>query len=132
FHSGAGGARRASGCLIHRLLYGFLLAVEGPFASAQTFAELASDGSPSRHQRLVQADQKEGSLTVYTSNAAPTIDALSADFEKRYGVRVNAWRASSAKVLQRAAAEKKANRWDFDAISVSSPELEALLRERLL
>jgi len=68
-------------------------------------------------------------LTVYTSNAADTLKILSADFQKRYGIRVNAWRASSAKVLQRMAAEKTANRWDFDAVSVSSPELEALYRE---
>ncbi len=71
-------------------------------------------------------------MTVYTSNAAETIKVLSADFEKRYGVRVDAWRASSAKVLQRTAAEKRANRWDFDAVGVSSPELEALHREELL
>ncbi len=118
--------------MIHRLISAFLIAVAAPFASAQSFAELASDGSPSRHQRLVQAAQKEGSLTVYTSNAAETIKVLSADFERRYGVRVDAWRASSAKVLQRAVAEKRANRWDFDAVSVSSPELEALYREKLL
>jgi len=110
----------------------FLLAVAAPFASAQPFFELAADDSPSRHQRLVEAARKEGFLTVYTSNAAPTIQALGADFEKRYGVRVNAWRASSAKVLQRVVAEKRANRWDFDAVSVSSPELEALVRENLL
>ncbi len=114
------------------LIAAFLLAVAAPFASAQSFAELAADDSPSRHQRLVEAAQKEGSLTLYTSNAAPTIQVLSADFEKRYGVRVDAWRASSVKVLQRLAAEKRANRWDFDAVSVSSPELEALYRERLL
>ena len=71
-------------------------------------------------------------LTLYTSNAAPTIQALSADFEKRYGVRVNVWRASSVKVLQRLMAEKKAGRWDFDAVSISAPELEALYREGLL
>jgi len=118
--------------LIHRLISAFLLAAAASSASAQSFVELASDGGPSRHQRLLAAARKEGSLTVYTSNAAPTIEALSADFEKRYGVRVNAWRASSAKVLQRMAAEKKANRWDFDAVSISSPELEALVREELL
>src|SRR5712692_2999645 len=110
----------------------FLLAVAAPFASAQPFFELAADDSPSRHQRLVEAARKEGFLTVYTSNAAPTIQALGADFEKRYGVRVNAWRASSAKVLQRALTEKRANRRDFDAVGVSSPELEALHREKLL
>ena len=110
----------------------FLLAVAAPSASAQSFAELASNDSPSRHQRLAEAAQQEGSLTVYTSNAAETIEVLRADFEKRYGVRVNVWRASSAKVLQRMVAEKRANRWDFDAVSVSSPELEALYREKLL
>jgi len=114
------------------MICAFLLAVAAPFASAQSFAEPASDDSPSRHQRLAQAARKEGSLTVYTSNAADTLKVLIADFEKRYGVRVDAWRASSAKVLQRVVAEKRANRWDFDAVSVASPELEALVRERLL
>jgi len=118
--------------LIARLISAFLLAAAAPLASAQSFADLASDDGPSRHQRLVQAARIEGSLTVYTSNAADTLKVLSADFEKRYGVRVDAWRASSAKVLQRAVAEKRANRWDFDAVSVSSPELEALYREKLL
>ena len=118
--------------MIHRLIFASLLAVAAPFASAQSFAGLAADGGPSRHQRLVDAARKEASLTLYTSNAADTLKVLIADFEKRYGVRVDAWRASSAKVLQRAAAEKRANRWDFDAVSVSSPELEALFRENLL
>jgi len=118
--------------LIPRLISAFLLAAVAPFASAQSFVDLASDDGSSRHQRLVQAARMEGSLTVYTSNAADTLKVLIADFEKRYGVRVDAWRASSAKVLQRAVAEKRANRWDFDAVSVSSPELEALYREKLL
>ena len=118
--------------MIHRLICAFLLAVAASFASAQSFAELTSNDGPSRHERLVAAAQREGSLTVYTSNAAQTIKVLSADFERRYGVRVNVWRASSAKVLQRMTAEKRANRWDFDAVSVSAPELEALYRENLL
>lgn len=71
-------------------------------------------------------------LTLYTSNAAPTIQALAADFEKRHGLRVDVWRASSVKVLQRLLAEKNAGRWEFDAVSISAPELEALYREGLL
>jgi ABC-type Fe3+ transport system substrate-binding protein len=101
-------------------------------AAAQSFAQLAADGGPARHERLVSAAKQEGTLTLYTSNAAQTIKLLAADFEKRYGVRVEVWRASSAKVLQRLLAEKTANRWDFDAASASSPELEALYREGLL
>ncbi len=115
-----------------RLIGAVLLAIATPLALAQSFAELASDESTARRQRLVEGARKEASLTLYTSNAAPTIKLLSEDFEKRYGVRVNVWRASSAKVLQRMAAEKTANRWDFDAVSVSSQELEALYREKLL
>src|SRR2546425_3427551 len=132
FQGGAGSPGGASGGLIHRLICAFLLAVAASFASAQSFAELTSNDGPSRHERLVAAAQREGSLTVYTSNAAQTTKVLSADFERRYGVRVNVWRASSAKVLQRMTAEKRANRWDFDAVSVSAPELEALYRENLL
>ena len=71
-------------------------------------------------------------LTLYTSNAAPTIQALAADFEKRHGVRVDVWRASSVKVLQRLLAEKKAGRWEFDVVSISAPELEALYQEGVL
>ena len=92
------------------------LAIVAPFGAAQSVTEA----------------RKEGALTLYTSNAAPTIQALSADFEKRHGVHVNVWRASSVKVLQRLLAEKKAGRWEFDAVSVSAPELEALYREDLL
>jgi len=57
---------------------------------------------------------------------------LTADFDRRYGVKVNVWRASSVKVLQRATAEARANRWDFDAAAISSPEMEAMHRELLL
>jgi len=126
----AGRAGGAGGGLIRALVLLAALAVAP--AAAQSFPQLAADGGPARHERLVQAAKKEGSLTLYTSNAAPTIKALGADFEKRYGVRVNVWRASSVKVLQRAVTEKAANRWDFDAVSASSPELEALFREGLL
>ncbi len=102
-------------------------------ASAQSFAALASNDSPARHQRLVDAAKKEGSLTFYTSIPEKDMAILSADFEKRYGVRVIVWRASSVKVLQRLVEETKANRWSFDAVHISStPELEALYRENVL
>jgi len=111
----------------------FLLsALAAPIAAAQSFAELAADASPGREQRLLEGARKEASVNLYTSNAAPTIHALAADFEKRYGVRVNLWRASSVKVLQRLLAEKQARRWEFDAVSISAPKLEALYREGLL
>src|SRR6266446_2974761 len=101
-------------------------------AQAQSFSELALDGRPDRLQRLVAGAKKEGALTLYTSIPEKDMAVLAADFDKRYGVKVNVWRASSVKVLQRAAAEARANRWDFDTAAISSPEMEAMHREQLL
>src|SRR5260221_11402620 len=117
---------RRNGSAEPRLRSGARLALAVLLAAASQLA--AAQSSP----ELVDAARKEGSVNVYTSNAAPTIQALVADFEKRYGVRVNLWRASSIKVLQRLAAEKKANRWEFDAVSVSGLEIAALSPEGLL
>jgi ABC-type Fe3+ transport system substrate-binding protein len=99
---------------------------------AQSFSELALDDSPGRAQRLAAAAKKEGALALYTSIPEKDMAVLTADFDRRYGVKVNVWRASSVKVLQRAAAEARANRWDFDAAAISSPEMEAMHRELLL
>ncbi len=102
----------------------FALAVAlacGARAQAQSFSELALDGRPDRPQRLAAAAKREGALTLYTSIPEKDMAVLAADFDRRYGVKVNVWRASSVKVLQRAAAEARANRWDFDAAAVSSP-----------
>ena len=101
-------------------------------ARAQTFADLAQNDSPTRHQKLVEAAKKEGSVTFYTSIAEKDGPILAQDFEKRYGIKVNVWRASSTKVLQRAMIESQANRWDFDVVDISAPEMEALYREKLL
>ncbi|TMH42858.1 MAG: ABC transporter substrate-binding protein, partial [Betaproteobacteria bacterium] len=100
-------------------------------AQGQSFSELALDAGPARIQRLVAGAKKEGALTLYTSIPEKDMAVLTADFDRRYGVKVNVWRASSVKVLQRATAEARANRWDFDAAAISSPEMEAMHRELL-
>lgn len=114
----------------------FLAAVPGLPAWAQTGAgpgaSLALYGGPDRLQRIVAAAQKEGSLTLYTSIAAADLPALIGPFEKKYGVKVNVWRASTVNVLQRTISEAAAKRFDADAIHMSAPEMEALYRGKLL
>lgn len=120
---------------MHRLrsIAALLLAIAAPAVGAtQSIAELAAADSPARHQKLIEGARKEGSVTFYTSIPEKDMAVLAADFEKRYGVKVNIWRASTVKVLQRLVAEKQANRWDFDAVDISSPEMEALYKEQLL
>ena len=123
---------------------GWSLLMSGPPGMAQTqtqapsppavqgFAELAGRDDAGRRQRLIDGARREGVLTFYTSIPEKDMAVLAADFEKRYGVRINTWRASTVKVVQRLIAEKQVGRWDFDAVDISGPEMEILYQERLL
>ncbi len=85
-----------------------------------------------RDQRVVAAAKHEGSLTLYTTIAEKDVGPLISAFEKKYGIKVNTWRAGTDKVLQRVVTEAQAGRYDVDAVHFGSPEMEALHREKLL
>jgi iron(III) transport system substrate-binding protein len=85
-----------------------------------------------RDARLVAAAKKEGTLTFYTSMQTPESGPLAAAFEKKYGVKVNLWRATSDQVLQRAVTEARGGRHTLDAIEMNAPEMEALAREEVV
>lgn len=85
-----------------------------------------------REQFLGDGARREGEVSVYTSLTAEEIAALSAAFERRYGVKVKAWRAGSENVLRRVLTEGRARRHEVDLIETNGPELEVLARENLL
>jgi iron(III) transport system substrate-binding protein len=116
-----------------------LLLLLATFASAQKPdpasphpANVVQYDRPDREQFLLRGAKMEGEVVVYTSLIQEDLIALSAAFEKQYGVKVKGWRASSEKVLQRAVTEARANRRDADVIETNGPELEALYREKVL
>jgi iron(III) transport system substrate-binding protein len=85
-----------------------------------------------REQRLVEGARKEGALVLYTSLATTESMPLAEAFEKKYGVKVELWRAVSEKVVQRAITEARARRYAVDVVETNGPELEMLAREKLL
>src|SRR4029077_6596734 len=103
-------------------------------ASAQSdrLGDIATYAGPDRGQRLIEGVRREGALTLYSN--APTDDnaALVGAFTKKYGIKVNLWRASSEEIRQRVLAEAKARRFDVDFILNNSPALEALRSEKIL
>ena len=101
-------------------------------ASAQGVSALALDTRPDRAARVLEGAKREGEVNVYTSLTASTAAKVKADFERRYGVRVNLWRASSETILQRVTTESRAGRADFDVVETNGPEMEAIQREGLL
>ena len=100
-------------------------------AGRGNLAELANYTGADRQQRLVDGAKKEGTLSLYTSAQSDDMGALTAGFEKKYGIKVSMWRAGSEKVLQRAVTEAKSNRHTVDIIETNGPEMEAMHREKV-
>src|SRR6266568_2077642 len=95
-------------------------------------AGLAAYEGADRHQRLLEGARREGFLSLYTSFPPEDVATLNAAFEKKYGVKVRAWRAASEKVLQRTVAEARAGRDEVDLVDSNSVPLELLRRQGLL
>ena len=85
-----------------------------------------------REQKVLAGAKKEGTVVVYTSLNTKDSVPISEAFEKKYGVKVELWRSSSEKVLQRAITEFRAGRYSVDAFELNGPEIEAMWREGLL
>lgn len=85
-----------------------------------------------RDKRIIEGAKKEGQVVVYTSLNVKDSGPLTDAFEKKYGIKVQLWRAGSEKVLQRAVTESRAGRHAFDIIETNGPEMEAAYREKLL
>ena len=112
------------------------VAAFGPAANAQTAAGkndvLYLYQGADRQQRLVEGARREGSVAFYTSMATTESMPLAQAFEKKYGVKVDLWRATSDKVVQRVITESRARRYSVDFVETNGPELEMLAREKLL
>ena len=94
--------------------------------------ELFRYKGPDRQAKLVEAAKKEGTLVLYTSLAPTESKPLADAFEKKYGVKVELWRALSDKVLQRTITEAQAHRNAVDVIETNGPEMEAIAQEHVL
>jgi iron(III) transport system substrate-binding protein len=71
-----------------------------------------------RDQRIIEGAKKEKQVVVYTSLNTKDSVPISQAFEKKYGVKVELWRSSSEKVLQRALTEARAGRHAVDAFEL--------------
>ena len=105
---------------------------DSAWAQKSPTLEIAGYAGADREQRLIEGGKREGALTMYSN--APTDDnaVLVGAFEKKYGIKVNLYRASSEELRQRALAEAGARRFDVDFILDNAPAMEALTREKLL
>src|SRR4030095_779915 len=64
----------------------------------------------------VEAAKKDGKLVVYGTTIPNVMVPIHAGFEKRYGVKVDYWRAAATPVVDRAMTEWRAGKPGFDVI----------------
>ena len=110
-----------------------LIAPGAQLAQAQdSVAAVASDQSTDRTARLIAGAKKEGALTVYSSLPNKENRILVDAIQKKYGIKVSLWRASSEDVLNRSVAERNGGRFDVDIMMGATSGIEPLHREQLL
>jgi len=97
-------------------------------ANARVYMNRAAD----RDARLAEAARREGSVSLYTSMQLVDSRPLTEAFEKKHGIKVQLWRASGEKIVQRMLTESRGGRFEVDAIETDGAQMEILHRERLL
>jgi iron(III) transport system substrate-binding protein len=121
--------------LARAMFLAMALAVSLPAAAqgkpTAAMAEIATYAGRDRMEKLLAGAKTEGELTIYTSAQSDDMGALTAAFEKKYGIKVNVWRSSSEKVLQRAVTEARGGRHSMDVAETNGPELEGMHREKI-
>jgi len=110
----------------------FLALLISPSVPAWAQADIATYQGADRTQRLIDGAKKEGTFTIYTSATVDDMAALTAAFQKKYGIKPQVWRASSENIIQRASTEARGGRFDVDVFETDSVAMEALHREKLL
>lgn len=64
----------------------------------------------------VDAAKKEGKVVVYGTVPTKDMDSINNAFEKKYGIKVEYWRAASGKIIDRTLTEWRGGRPGFDVV----------------
>ena len=101
-------------------------------SSAASAQDIFSYAGPDRSQRILDGANKEGSVTLYSSATVADMGPQISAFEKKYGIKVRLWRASSEDVARRVINEQRAGRHEADVVETAGSEMEVLVREKAM
>lgn len=97
-----------------------------------TLSELVAYTGADREKILIAGAKSEGKVAWYTSLAGSSYKELAQGFEKKYGVKVDVYRAASNDLMARITAEAKARQYLVDTIETTLPLLKSLREDGLL
>jgi iron(III) transport system substrate-binding protein len=124
-------------CLRHEITILFFLGLLFGVVSAQTkkpstLSELVAYTGADREKILIAGAKAEEKVTWYTSLAGSSYKELAQGFERKYGVKVDVYRAASNDLMARITAEAKARQYLVDTIETTLPLLKSLREDGLL
>ncbi len=90
------------------------------FIASFEFICLVASGAVALAQPVnIETAKKDGAVALYGTATPQAMDPINKGFEKKYGIRVEYWRASATGVAERALNEWRAERPGFDVIEAS-------------
>jgi iron(III) transport system substrate-binding protein len=109
--------------LHHRLWLALAATLILPWLAARELSAQAPDP---------EAAKKEGKIIVYGTTIPKIMVPIHTNFEKRYGVKVEYWRASATAVADRAISEWRAGKPGFDVVFAINGTVSLLKKENAL
>jgi iron(III) transport system substrate-binding protein len=102
-----------------------------PIDNSAAYAKFNAMTGQSRHDELVSEAKKEGTLVVYTTSDAVT-STIAPAFEKKYGINVSVYRATTETLRERILQEAAAGRPLNDVVETNDIEMAILNQKHLL
>lgn len=99
---------------------------EGAASAEEAFQRFGALKGDDRRSQLVEAAEREGSLSIYTTMTADVADELEAEFEKAFDIDVETYRAGSSEVLTKVRQEFTSGTQGADVVENRSIEMRAL------
>lgn len=100
------------------------------FLTWTSFLYFLSAPVSGQDNQLIEAAKKEGgAVVVYGSLNSDSVDPIKNAFEKKTGLRMDYWRASSTKVLDRALSEFRAGKPLFDVLFTNGDPMRIMAKD---
>src|ERR1043165_4285622 len=109
--------------------YAFSAAVKEP---EEIWQELARLSREEREKRLIAGARAEGKAVLYGNPSADHLEKAKADFEKRYPVKLEGYRASGERIANRVLTEFRAGQFVADVIGPSNEHIPTLIKAGVL
>ena len=98
----------------------------------EIWQELSKLSREERERRLVAGAKTEGKVVLYGNLSADHLEKVKVDFEKRYPVKLDAYRASGERIANRVLTEFRGGKFEADVLGPSNEHVPALMKAGIL